>query len=139
MNPKKSGKIVLAFMFCIILAIPIVQQHSLPANSADESPIIQEIQNIQEPTLLMEDKGCFIENRGQVGNDEILFYSEIPGGTIGFAGGKVLLWSHDSGDVIELSFPGGEIVDPQGVTVVSEYFNYFLGHRGTFTHLRGFE
>lgn len=133
MNQRKLSKIVIAVGLCIILVLPFVMYPSSTTDREGENIDLQEMEaNVSNP-------GCFIENKGQIGNDEILFYSEIPGGLIGFAEGKVLLWSHDHQNVIELSFPGGNAVSPRAHSPVSAYFNYILGHRGTFTHLRGYE
>jgi alpha-tubulin suppressor-like RCC1 family protein len=84
-------------------------------------------------------RSLFLENKGQIGNEEILFYGSLPMGKIAFGESKVLLWMKGMNDIVTLSFVGAQKVLPIGLDEQITRSNYFLGGRGTYTNVRSFE
>jgi len=83
-------------------------------------------------------RSSFLENKGQIGNEEVLFYGSLPNGKIAFGDSKVMLWMEGTNDIITLSFVGTQKVSPIGLDEFETKNNYFLGNRGTYTNVRSF-
>jgi len=98
--------------------------------SIDEEAVIE-----QAESLL---RSQFMENRGQVGNNEVLLYGNIPGGMIGFAVSKVLVWLDGAPNCITFSFVDSTATIPTFSNIASHRTNYFLGDRGTYTDVKSF-
>jgi len=80
----------------------------------------------------------FLENVGQIGNEQILLYGSIPGGSIGFAESKIVLMMQGHNDITTLSFVGASDVVPEGIGEKNQKNNYFLGDRGSFENVRSY-
>lgn len=82
--------------------------------------------------------GQFYENIGQFKHADVLYYGLVPGGRIGFGTDRIFLWMRDAQSSVVLVFQGTNDVTPSARGEISHNTNYFLGERGTFTGVRGF-
>ncbi len=69
----------------------------------------------------------FLENNGQLNNDEILYYSYLPEGMAGFTNSKIIFWISDYPEFIEYSFKNANSVVPEAMGEVDLKSNYFRG------------
>jgi len=83
-------------------------------------------------------RSSFVENKGQLGNEEIVFYGSLPNGKIAFGVSKVLLWMEGMNSIVTLNFLGARKVSPTSIDEPVTKSNYFLGNRGTYTNVRSF-
>jgi len=83
-------------------------------------------------------RSSFLENQGQIGNDEIIFYGSLTNGKIAFGESKVMLWMEGMNSIVSLNFVGARRVSPIGLDELVTKSNYFLGDRGTYTNVRSF-
>jgi len=79
----------------------------------------------------------FIENKGQLINADVIFYSEILGGKIGFCNDKILVNFGDN--LLSLTFEDANIVIPTAINEKLTRSNFFLGTRGNYTNARHFD
>ncbi len=143
---KPSGFVKIAFLvtltmnlltMCLIIPSALTTSGSRLAEN-DSDAILPDVQ--QKMTSENQDVlGHFYENLGQIDNSEVLYYGHIPDGMIGFAEDKILLWLEGSKEGITLIFEDAKGVKPAGLNPSSQYTNYFLGDRGTFTDVRVYE
>ena len=99
-------------------------------NSEQEKSLTKGVQT----TLLPQ----FYENIGQLENADVLYYGSVPGGRIGFGTDRIFLWMRGTQSSVVLVFQGTNDVTPSARGELSHNTNYFLGERGTFTGVRGF-
>jgi hypothetical protein len=89
-------------------------------------------------SAIQEAVSLFYENLGQINDNEVKFYGRIPGGWIGFAESRTLLWMDGATESVTIHFESAEAMAPIGSGIASHRTNYFLGDRGTFTDVSGF-
>ena len=138
MAPKlEFSRLILLCLLCItVFTTPVVLSKKLDSEKTLGDTIDEGIISEQTQKLL---RGQFYENLGQVNNSEVLFYGQIPGGMIGFACSKIFLWMDGASSSVILKFPNSNNIAPNGVGEVCHQTNYFLGDRGTFVGVRGFQ
>ncbi|MFX0209192.1 MAG: hypothetical protein ACFFDT_24625, partial [Candidatus Hodarchaeota archaeon] len=69
----------------------------------------------------------FLENRGQLNNEVILYYSYFSDGIIGFSESTISLFLPDYTEIIECSFSNANNVLPQAIEETKTNCNYFQG------------
>ncbi|MHA1121372.1 MAG: DUF7948 domain-containing protein, partial [Candidatus Heimdallarchaeota archaeon] len=87
--------------------------------------------------LLQDSNGSFIENLGQLSNKDVIYYSQIAGGKIGFCKNKIVI--NLGNNLLSLTFDAANIVIPIALNKQITKSNYFLGDRGTYSNVRHFE
>ncbi|MHA1186962.1 MAG: DUF7948 domain-containing protein, partial [Candidatus Heimdallarchaeota archaeon] len=118
------------FFLVILLVLMIVF-----VNQFSTSGDIPKIENIQSSKNL-DSKQLFVENNGQLSNDEIMYYREITGGKIGFGESKVFVYLGKN--LYTLDFPEANKIIPIAIEEQKTTYNFFLGSRGTFTDVNLF-
>lgn len=96
-----------------------------------ENQIIQKSKNLQSL--------CFIENKGQLENEEIFYYGFFPAGKIGFCQNRMLIWLKGYNEVLKLDFDDSLGNGPIGIEECFSTNNYFLGERGTFIGIKSYQ
>ncbi|MHA1577626.1 MAG: SBBP repeat-containing protein [Candidatus Thorarchaeota archaeon] len=81
----------------------------------------------------------FYENVGQIANEEILYYSNIDEGMIGFGIGKIFLWVDELQEMSTLILQDSINAIPVGKDPAGFNVNYFLGERGTYSGIKSFK
>ena len=80
----------------------------------------------------------FYENVGQIANEEILYYSNVDEGMIGFGIGKIFLWVDKLQEMSILTLKDTTNAIPIGKEPDGFNVNYFLGERGTYRGIKSF-
>ncbi|MFW9965129.1 MAG: SBBP repeat-containing protein, partial [Candidatus Sifarchaeia archaeon] len=83
--------------------------------------------------------GGFLENRGQISDPSLHFYTRIPGGYIGIQSDGVAYWTDSMGKTDLLVFEYQDARIPIGQDPLSQMTNYYLGEKGTYTNIRSYE
>ncbi|MFX0108695.1 MAG: SBBP repeat-containing protein, partial [Candidatus Hodarchaeota archaeon] len=90
--------------------------------------------------------GLIVENKGQLANREILFYTELGGGLrLGFCQQYLLLLLPPVEPkvlvprLLRIQFEGAQTICPYAVDEQPTQFNYLLGAKGSYTSLRTFQ
>jgi len=96
-----------------------------------------ELTDTVEATIPNTIKSSLIENKGQLMNNDVIFYSEILGGKIGFCQDKILVNLGDN--LLSLIFEEANSVIPTAINEKLTRSNFFLGNRGTYTNIRHFD
>jgi len=139
MAKRKKSVLLICLILISVITINGLFLERKDISIANEKPLFsltkQEI--IEKANNKM--RSSFLENKGQVKNQEILFYGSLPIGKIGFGESKVMLWMNGLTDFVTLSFIGANSCFPVGVNELESKSNYFLGDRGTFTSVRNFD
>jgi hypothetical protein len=138
----------LFFVLLLTLSIPVcfLGAFQVPAYNENSTEMLHEnkstLDALDEEIIAekaeMAARCHFSENIGQVGNPDVNFYGNIPGGMIGFAESRILLWMEGADSVVTLSFEGAQDVFPMGIGEVSHRTSYFLGNRGSYTNIPSF-
>ncbi|TET29671.1 MAG: hypothetical protein E3J70_06365, partial [Candidatus Heimdallarchaeota archaeon] len=130
-------------LICLILLSVItvrgqfVEGKEIQRDNDNESLSLSEQEIAEEANKRF--RSSFIENKGQVGNEEVVFYGSLPNGKIGFGESKVMLWMERMNSIVTLSFEDSRQVSPIGINELETRSNYFLGNRGTYSNVRSFE
>jgi hypothetical protein len=103
---------------------------------ANRNPVISSESRPKIDSLILLPE--FYENQGQFGIEDVLYYSPIPGGFIGFSNDKVSIWISEGNENIILSYVDANDVTPIGVSETDHKSNFFIGNRGTFTNVRSY-
>ena len=99
----------------------------------DESVIEEEIEVNNIQNLLT---SGFCENKGQVKNDEVLYYGYLNSGMIGFGVSKIFLWGNEATNQVTLHFENSTRIYPEVDDSYSHQSNYFLGNKGTYVDVK---
>jgi hypothetical protein len=133
MRGKVINSVLLLFLFLISIGLvdSLFYQPSTIQNASftNEKNELAKFQQHVFTTL-------FYKNRGQVKDDEITFFGNLPGGQIGFGISKVFIRAESNRKSLILSFEGSRSVIPRGVREADYNANFFLGERGTYTNVR---
>ncbi|NHI89319.1 MAG: hypothetical protein EAX87_07335 [Candidatus Thorarchaeota archaeon] len=139
-----------ALLLLALLTLPSLIASAAPINdnaTLGTSELIQELQPAPDESIDKEAvieqaqsfmRSQFTENKGQVGNDEVMFYGNIPNGMIGFGISRVFVWLEGSDRSMIFDFVDSNQVVPSGGCVTFSRSNYFLGDRGTYTDINSF-
>ncbi|MGC9778078.1 MAG: SBBP repeat-containing protein [Candidatus Heimdallarchaeota archaeon] len=136
-------RIMNMMLICLILISIVtvrgqfVERTNIQRDSDNQSVSLSEQEIAEEVNKRF--KSSFLENQGQLGNEEIIFYGSLPNGRIAFGESKVMLWMEGMESIITLNFIGARKISPIGVEELITRSNYFLGNRGTYTNVRSFE
>ncbi len=85
-------------------------------------------------------RGCyFYEIAGQSSDRGIRYSGAIPGGAMGFAESKIVMWDATGRSEVVLTFEGARDVAPLGVNPTEHCTNYFLGNRGRCLNVRAYD
>ncbi|MHA2068928.1 MAG: DUF7948 domain-containing protein, partial [Candidatus Thorarchaeota archaeon] len=138
MNSWKSSLLIVNLLIVGIIAFagtgnilpdiftnPVTSQNSTEDNSIAQDP--------------SSDCLSFIENVGQVANDEIRFYGPMPGGKIGLASNAMLFNLQNGESFVSFTFVGSNHVTPKGFHQSNQDLSFFLGDRGTFLDVQGYD
>lgn len=137
--PKRKISVVL---ICLILLSVLtvrgqfVEGKEIQRDNNNESLSLSEQEIVEE--VNKKTRSSFLENQGQVGNEDVVFYGSIPNGRIAFGESKVMLWMEGMNSFVTLNFVGAREVSPIGVNELVTKSNYFLGDRGAYTSVRSF-
>ena len=82
--------------------------------------------------------GAFYENKGQLLNSDTILYSESTSRFVEFTKTSVTLWADETGSPITYVFHSANEITPKGLESISYSANFFLGSRGTFTNVKGY-
>ncbi|MHA1636688.1 MAG: SBBP repeat-containing protein, partial [Candidatus Thorarchaeota archaeon] len=127
--PRKIRWIWYIFLlFNLILSSMLLQDISYHDNKTDANipigPSSFSIQDISDQPGHYQ----FYQNNGQFDSDDVLFYSRVPAGFVGFGKSKLLFIENDGTSLSEFVFKDSNIVTPIGLDKSSGNTNYFLGH-----------
>ncbi len=138
-----TKRIMNVMLICLILISVVtvreqfVERTNILRDSDNQSVSLSEQEITEEVNKRF--RSSFLENQGQLGNEEIIFYGSLPNGKIAFGESKIMLWMEGMNSIITLSFEDSRQVSPIGVEELITRSNYFLGNRGTYTNVRSFE
>ncbi len=138
---SKLRKELLFIVALVILVSGVFIAPTIPLSYNTDSGVNEDCEvneEVIEEQVEVALRSQFFENLGQVANPEVMLYGNIPGGMIGFAESRILLWMEGAFGAVTLYFEGARDVVPVGVGEVSHRTNYFLGDRGTYTNIQGF-
>jgi len=122
-------KMSLVLIYLILLSVFIVREQFVEGKEIQRGNDNQFI-SLNEQEIADEAnkrfRSSFLENKGQVGNEEVIFYGSLPNGKIGFGESKVMLWMDGMNNVISLNFVGARKTSPIGLDELVTKSNYFL-------------
>jgi len=91
--------------------------------------------NLEPNTLVPRVSGAFLENKGQLENELILYYAAGDPMSVGFGTGVVQYVQHGAdtvgGNVVTITFPGANPARPIGTEVLSHPTSFFYGQDPT--------
>ncbi len=127
---------ILSLLLCMGLVVP-----SIFSDFNDALIRFEDAENSSQfedshTSLITTVQSIFQENKGQITNPLVQYYGRIPGGLIGFAESRVILYLYESDDALILTFENSRVVNPRGINETESRFNFFLGNRGTHTDVR---
>ncbi|MGC9779478.1 MAG: SBBP repeat-containing protein [Candidatus Heimdallarchaeota archaeon] len=77
----------------------------------------------------------FYENEGQFGENQICYYGNMPGGSIGFGESKIFLKITDSDQVVTVYFVNAHVVKPIALEEQESTVSYFIGNNGAHSNI----
>jgi hypothetical protein len=132
---ERTASIIAMMVAWLLLLTPL--HVSISEVNKQNSQDFESGYDIEDSTMVKQYiENQFYENQGQVEDSHLKFYGKAPGGSIGFAFGKVFY--RVNGELMVLSFKGANEITPTGSDMVQTNINFFLGDRGTFPNVRGF-
>jgi len=105
-----------------ILLVTVILAAILPVSPAP-SGSEQESDPIATPRV---PGGFFLENAGQIANDEVRYYATLNAFSVGFAESSLALSLRNEG-LLRMRFEGSNPVDPEGRDELPHRTNFFLG------------
>ena len=138
MTKRKISIVLICVILLSVVAVrgQFLEKRSISSGNDKVSVSLSEQEIAEEVNKKF--RSAFVENQGQVGNEEIIFYGSLLNGKIAFGESKVMLWMEGMNSLITLNFVGARKVSPIGLDELVTKSNYFLGNRGTCTNVRSF-
>ncbi|GAF70644.1 unnamed protein product, partial [marine sediment metagenome] len=139
MTKRKMNVVLICLILISVITVrgQFVEGKEIQRENNNQSVSLSEEEIVEEVNKKM--RSSFLENKGQVGNEEVVFYGSLPNGKIAFGESKVMLWMEGTSGVVMLYFENSRKVTPIGINELETKSNYFLSNRGTYSNVRSFE
>ncbi len=125
LNIERMGFIIPLLVLFALASIPLSVSAIYVSDNASQSQVPQP-------------SGYFLENKGQIEDDSVLYYARTPTGYMTLGTDRISTWTHtmERNDIIILHEETSLEIDC--INEMEGIVNYFLGSRGTFTNIHGY-